>query len=377
MLCRFDYFQTFDQDSFRRYTSKIRDKDMLQIRSSSDRKVSRCLNESTDYSLSRFFQCSVHFVCPSANWSENIKTLSLSIGSCFYCIYYFFTVHKDERTMLFNVDSGFGSFRGCMKIFLRTNTDMQCKLFKLIVYRRRDTSKWLCVFNMLKHDAYVFYCIYKVIYWERARAPMYYARRVYVHALWLFECRNMENRNINEAQDVVSSHFVSLYQIFVIFDCTFLIHNATAAAATSVFRIVCSFLCAAHTHSVLAFVFLSFCFLISFDAVVVVVVSFILCPFVAACNLLVAFTYRALLFLFKLLENLPEYKYSHSLPHPSASSKYTGYVYRSILQHPNRTRTNRTTLRELCVCVWASICIIVVRILLLLLSVVVVMFLLS
>lgn len=69
-----------------------------------------------------------------------------------------------------------------------------------------------------------------------------------------------------------------------------------------------------------------------------------------ACNLLVAFTYRALLFLFKLLENLPEYKYSHSLPHPSASSKYTGYVYRSILQHPNRTRTNRTTLRELCVC---------------------------
>lgn len=204
---------------------------------------------------------------------------------------------------------------------------------------------------MLKHDAYVFYCIYKVIYWERARAPMYYARRVYVHALWLFECRNMENRNINEAQDVVSSHFVSLYQIFVIFDCTFLIHNATAAAATSVFRIVCSFLCAAHTHSVLAFVFLSFCFLISFDAVVVVVVSFILCPFVAACNLLVAFTYRALLFLFKLLENLPEYKYSHSLPHPSASSKYTGYVYRSILQHPNRTRTNRTTLRELCVCV--------------------------
>lgn len=103
--------------------------------------------------------------------------------------------------------------------------------------------------------------------------------------------------------------------------------------------------CVLHIHttdSILAFVFLSFCFLISF-VVDVVVVSFILRSFVAVCNLLVAFTYRALLFLFKLLENLPEYKCSFSTTHPSV--KRAGCFYHSILQHPNRARTNRTTLK--------------------------------
>lgn len=346
---------------------------MLQIESPSDRKVSlphrmhktfivgifSVLNSvesfavqiQTEMKIMKLF-CNI-FLC-----RLEVVSIVFTISSC--AVY---TVHKDGRCCLMLTTIWVRFVSGLYEHTpLHTDTHMHSKLFKL-VHRRRDTDKLLCVFSMFKHDAYVLYSIYKVIYWERARLCITRAcvcsQSIWVDAVRLFECRNMENKR--------SARCCLFTFRFVISNVRYFRRYILNARCCYVCLSGCLLtFCVLHIH--IPFLHLCCCLFV------------FLYPWMPSSSSSPSFLAHSLLHAICLsrlriahcyfyLNYLKIYPNTNALalPRPSIASAPV-YVYCSISQHPNRTRTNRTTL-SLCAC--ACVCI-TVRILLLLLSVVVV-----